>query len=101
MDENKDNNEEIKEYADGWITERKGTDAPMFLKAAFLIIPLGALTYFFFYMHGETFHSERGPLVQGFNKVSQTSDGFMYFVGALILIYLVILIAFAWRKFHD
>ncbi|MBK7704625.1 MAG: hypothetical protein IPN69_15030 [Acidobacteria bacterium] len=100
MDENKENNE-LKEYADGWITERKGTDAPVFLKAAFVIIPLGALTYFFVYMNGETFHSDRGPLVQAFNKATGTANGFMYFVGALIVIYAIILVAFAFKKFKD
>jgi len=100
MDENKENTE-LKEYADGWLTERKGTDAPAFLKAAFVIIPLGALVYFFVYMHGETFHSERGKLVQAFNKVTGTSDGFMYLVGGLILIYAIILILFAFKKFRD
>lgn len=29
--------QEIKEYADGWITERKGTDVPAFLKLAFIL----------------------------------------------------------------
>jgi hypothetical protein len=100
MDENNENNE-IKEYADGWMTERKGTDAPVFLKAAFVIIPIGALTYFFVYMNGETFHSDRGVLVQAFNKATGTANGFMYFVGALILIYAAILIAFALKKFKD
>ncbi|MEZ5427031.1 MAG: hypothetical protein R2747_12235 [Pyrinomonadaceae bacterium] len=99
--EEKQENSEIKEYADGWITERKGTDAPPFLKAAFVIIPLGALTYFFVYMNGETFHSERGPLVEGFNKATGTANGFMYFVGALILIYLGIVALFAFKKFRD
>jgi hypothetical protein len=100
MDENNEK-DELKEYADGWITERKGTDAPIFLKAAFVVIPIGALIYFLVYMNGETFHSDRGPLVQAFNKVTGTADGFMYFVAALILIYAVTLIAFAFRKFKE
>ena len=100
MDENKENNE-IKEYADGWITERKGTDAPVFLKFAFIIIPVGALVYFFVYRHGETFHSERGRLVESFNNTTGTSDSFIYLVGALIAIFAIILISFAFRKFRD
>lgn len=100
MSEDKEK-EELKEYADGWITERKGTDAPMFLKVAFLIIPLGCLTYLFVYMNGETFHSERGPLVAAFNKATGTANGFMYFVAVLILIYLAILVSFAWKKFKE
>lgn len=100
MDENKEN-EELKEYAGGWITERKGTDAPPFLKVAFAIIPLGALTYLLVYMNGETFHSDRGPLVAAFNRVTGTANGFMYFVAALILIYALILVMFAFKKFKD
>ena len=100
MDEKIENNE-IKEYADGWITERKGTDAPMFLKVSFIVIVLGAVAYFFVYMNGETQNADRGPLVEGFNKATGTADGFMYFVVALIVIYAAILVAFAFRKFHD
>ena len=100
MEENNEN-KELKEYADGWMTERRGTDAPMFLKAAFVIIPIGALIYFMVYMNGETFHSDRGPLVTAFNKATGTANGFMYFVGALILIYAAILIMFAFKKFKD
>jgi hypothetical protein len=63
MSENKEQNE-IKEYADGWITERKGTEVPAFLKFAYIIIAGGCLTYLVIYMNGETGHAERGPLVQ-------------------------------------
>ena len=31
----------IKEYADGWITEREGTDIPTFLKFAYIVIAGG------------------------------------------------------------
>ena len=33
--------QDLKEYADGWMTERKGTDAPGFLKLVIPIIGLG------------------------------------------------------------
>ena len=36
----KDVPEDLKEYAGGWMTERKGTDAPAFLKLAFPVIGL-------------------------------------------------------------
>ncbi|HRH44063.1 MAG TPA: hypothetical protein PKY82_20700 [Pyrinomonadaceae bacterium] len=91
-------NEELKEYADGWITERKGTDAPMFLKAAYIVITLGTLSYLFMYMNGEVDNETRGPLVQAFNKVTGTADGFMYFVIALVVIYAIILLSFVWGK---
>ncbi|MCD9185009.1 MAG: hypothetical protein LUM44_01140 [Pyrinomonadaceae bacterium] len=100
MEENKNNNE-IKEYADGWITERKGTDAPIFLKFAYIVISLGCVTYLIVYMNGETTHADRGVLVEAFNKVTGTANGFMYFVAALGLIYAAILIAFVFKKFRD
>ncbi len=100
MDENKENNE-LKEYAGGWMTERKGTDAPIFLKVAFAVISLGALTYLIVYMNGETDHADRGVLVQAFNRATGTANGFMYIVGGLIAIYIIILVIFAFKKFRD
>lgn len=93
--------QEIKEYADGWITERKGTDVPTFLKLAFIVIAGGCLAYFFIYMYGETTHEDRGILVQQFNEVTQSSPALMYIVAALALIYGIIVVSFAWRKFHE
>ncbi len=92
---------EIKEYADGWITERKGTDVPRFLKFAFPVIAGGCLIYLFLYMNGEETHSDRGVLVRAFNAVTGTSNGFMYFVAALAVIFALLLISFAFRKFHE
>ena len=100
MEENKENTE-LKEYADGWMTERRGTDAPIFLKAAFVVISLSCVTYLIVYMNGETNHADRGVIVQAFNRVTGTADGFMYFVAALALLYAAILILFAFRKFRD
>jgi len=90
----------IKEYADGWITERAGTEVPGFLKLAFPVIALGCVAYIFIYMNGETAHSDRGVLVQKFNEVTQSSSGFMYFVGALAVLFAVIVVSFAFRKSH-
>ncbi|MEW6128590.1 MAG: hypothetical protein AB1757_16240 [Acidobacteriota bacterium] len=100
MESSKENTE-IKEYADGWITERKGTDVPMFLKFAFIVIAGGCLTYLFLYMNGEETHSDRGTLVRAFNEVTGTTNGFMYFVAALGIIYGAILVRFTFKKFHE
>ena len=100
MSENKEQNE-IKEYADGWITERKGTDVPMFLKFAFIIIAGGCLTYFLVYMNGEVDHSDRGPLVRLFNAATHAADGLMYAIAAICVVYAVILVVFAFRKFRE
>lgn len=93
--------EELKEYAGGWMTEKRGTDAPIFLKVAFAVITLSCLTYLIVYMNGETDHADRGVLVQAFNKATGTANGFMYVVGGLVFIYICILVAFAFKKFRD
>lgn len=93
--------EEIKEYADGWITERKGTDVPMFLKVAYIFIIGGCLTYLIVFMNGEVNHSERGVLVQAFNAATQSSSGLMYAVAVIGVIYFIIVIGFVFRKFHE
>ena len=100
MAENKEKTE-IKEYADGWITERKGTDVPAFLKFAYIIIAGGCLVYLVLFMNGETGHAERGPLVQMFNTVSQSANGVMYFIAAIGVVYAIILVSFAFKKFHE
>lgn len=100
MDKNKEP-QEIKEYADGWITERKGTDVPTFLKFASIVIAAGCITYFFVYMNSETTHSDRGVLVQRLNEATQSSSALMSLVAALGIIFGIAVIAFAFRKFHE
>lgn len=92
---------ELKEYADGWITEKKGTDVPAFLKLAFPIIGLGATAYITLQMYGDAGHATRGTLVQQFNAVSKTNPALVYTVTAMALVYVVLLVAFAIRKFHE
>ncbi len=92
---------EIKDYADGWISERKGTDVPKFLKLSYIVIALGCLAYFIYYMFGEVNHADRGVLVRELNQATQSSPGFMYFVALLIVIFAVVVAAFAFRKPHE
>lgn len=92
---------EIKQYAEGWITERKGTEVPGFLKLAFPVIALGAAIYFVMYMYGETGHSERGVLVQQMNAATEASGMMMYAVAAMIVVFGVIVVAFSLSKFHE
>jgi len=99
--EHKEENGEIKEYAGGWMTERTNTDAPAFLKAAFVVIAAGCLTYLIVYMNGETTNAERGPLVQAFNAATGSSDMFMYAIAGIGVIYAIALLAFVFRKFED
>jgi hypothetical protein len=100
MAEPKDSNE-VKGYADGWITERKGTDIPAFLKFSYIVIACGCFAYFFLFMNGEVDHSSRGALVRQFNSVTQSSPALMYFVAALIAIFAIITVKFAFSKFHE
>lgn len=93
--------QEIKDYADGWIQERKGTDAPGFLKIAFPIIGLFSTAYLVVYMVGEVEHADRGALVQRFNAVTETSPALMYIVAALALVYVVAVVLFALRAFKE
>ncbi|MGE0885904.1 MAG: hypothetical protein AB7P14_20395 [Blastocatellales bacterium] len=101
MSDSNKSKEDLKEYADGWITERKGTDVPMFLKVAYIFIVGGCLTYLIIYMNGEVNHSDRGVLVRAFNAATQSSSGLMYAVAAIGLIYAAILVVFAFKKFHE
>jgi hypothetical protein len=92
---------EVKDYADGWITERKGTEIPKFLKFSYIVIAAGALAYFMVYMFGEVNHANRGVLVQQFNAATQSSSGFMYFVLALIVVFAAVVVKFAFSKLHE
>jgi len=92
---------DTKSYADGWISERKGTDIPLFLKFAYIVIACGGFAYFLIFMNGEVNHSTRGALVRQFNAVTQSSPALMYFVAALIAIFAIITVTFAFRKRHE
>jgi hypothetical protein len=93
--------QDLKEYADGWMTERKGTDAPGFLKLAFPVIGLGCVAYLVIQMYGDIGHATRGPLVQQFNAATKTSPALMYIVALLALAYVVIVVLFTLRAFHE
>ena len=91
----------IKEYADGWITERADSQIPAFLKLAYIVIAAGSLGYFFIYMYGETNHPDRGPLVRAMNAATEASAGLMYAIAAMIVIFGIIVVAFSFGKHHD
>lgn len=93
--------DEIKEYADGWITERKGTEVPTFLKVAYIFIAGGCLTYLIIYMNGEVNHSERGVLVRLFNAATYSANGLMYTIVGIGVVYALILLTFSFRKGHQ
>jgi hypothetical protein len=88
----------VKDYAGGWISEKKGTEVPGFLKLAFPVIGLSAFAYILLFMNGETGHSERGPLVQQLNQVTGDANVLMYGVAAAALLFVIIVVSFAFRK---
>jgi len=100
-EQEKKGQEELKEYADGWMTERKGTDAPGFLKLAIPIIGLGGVAYLIFQMYGDVGHATRGTLVQQFNAATKTNSTLMYVIALMVLIYVIIVAVFAFRKPHE
>ncbi|MEQ1948245.1 MAG: hypothetical protein ABL995_13715 [Bryobacteraceae bacterium] len=101
--DNPDKTEDLKEYAGGWMVERKNTDVPPFLKAAYVVIGLSCVTYLIVYMNGEVNHAERGVLVRQFNAATESSSTFMYIVAALGLVYVAatVLFAISKSKNHD
>ncbi len=88
----------IKEYAEGWITEREGTEVPGFLKLAFIVIAGGAVTYFLLYMYGDVNNPDRGPLVRALNAATEASGTLMYAVAAMIIVFGIIVVAFSFGK---
>ena len=92
---------DVKEIAGGWITEKKGTDVPAFLKGAYFVIYLGCLIYLIVYMYGEVSHSDRGALVKQFNQTAQTSEGLMYGVAVLTILFFAGMVTFAFSRKHD
>ncbi len=101
MTDEKKGHEDLKEYADGWMTERKGTDAPGFLKLVIPIIGLGGFGYLIFQMYGDVGHATRGSLVQQFNAATKTNPVLMYGIAAMVLVYVAIVAIFAFRKPHE
>src|SRR4051812_35785464 len=91
----------IKDYADGWIMEREGTQVPGFLKLAYIVIAGGALGYFFLYMYGEVNHPDRGHLVRSMNAATEASAGLMYAIAALIVVFGVVVVVFSFAKPHE
>jgi len=89
---------ELHEYAGGWITERKGTSIPGFLKFVSPVIAIAAIVYLFVNINGEVNHSTRGFLVQQLNAVTGAANGFMYVVAGMIAVFVIILATFLFKK---
>lgn len=77
--------EGIHEIAGGWITERRGTPIPGFLKLAYVGFGLFGLYYLFTYWMGETTHATRGSLVSELNQAIGAPAGWWHILLAVIL----------------
>jgi hypothetical protein len=79
---------EIHELAGGWITERKGTSVPPFLKLAYVGFSAFGLAYLFLYAAGEVDHGSRGALVRQLNAASDLpSSAWIAFIAAWLLLF--------------
>ncbi len=87
---------DIHELAGGWITERKGTPVPGFLKLTYVGFCAFGLIYLFSYMAGEVNHATRGPLVKQLNAVmDQPGTPWFALLGTLIAAYTALLLWYA------
>jgi len=93
--------EDLHDYAGGWITERKGTEVPAFLRFVYIFVASGTIVYLLYFIYGETTHDDRGVFVREFNRVTGTSEGLMYFIGALAAVFFIFLVAFAFRRENE
>ncbi len=93
--------DELKDYAGGWIMEKKGTDFPLFLKLAFPVIGLACTAYIVMQMWGDKDHATRGKFVRQFLDATHTSPALQYTVAALALIYVIIMVVFTVRTFKE
>lgn len=90
--------DELKDYAGGWIQEKKGTGVPTFLKFAYIAILLSAVGYIVVYMNGEVNNEDRGALVRQLNSMTGSSDTFMYVIAVIAALHAVVLIMFAFKN---
>lgn len=91
----------LHEIAGGWITERKGTEVPGFLKATYIVVTCCCIGYSFMWINGDAGSSDRGRLVQQFDAATGFSPGVMWFVTFLVVIFALILFKFAFTKHKD
>ncbi|MFN7962787.1 MAG: hypothetical protein U0002_16070 [Thermoanaerobaculia bacterium] len=91
--------DEIHEIAGGWITERKNTPIPGFLKLTYLGFPAFGLYYMFRYWLGETDHATRGPLVAQINQATGAPAGWWHILlGVIFAAYVAGLLWFVFLR---
>jgi hypothetical protein len=93
-----DEQQPLKKYADGWISEKPDSEVPGFLKLAFIVVGLGCVSYFILYINGDVTQPDRGRLVQDLNRSTEPADSLMYVVAGMALFYVLAVLAFVFRK---
>lgn len=88
----------VHELAGGWISERKGTPIPLFLKLSYVGFSIFGIAYLLLYASGEVDHASRGPLVQQINQAMDLpSSGWIGFIAVVLLAFVAGLFAYAFR----
>ncbi len=88
----------VHDIAGGWITEKQGTEVPVFLRVSYVVIASCCVAYLILYMYGETGNEERGALVKQFNLATFTSEPLMYGIAALVALFFIGVSVFAAQK---
>jgi hypothetical protein len=89
---------ELHELAGGWITERKGTPVPAFLKLTYVGFCVFGVVYLLLYGAGEVAHATRGPLVQQLNALTgQPGAAWFGLLLVLLVAYTAGLLVYALR----
>ncbi len=89
---------ELHELAGGWITERKGTPVPTFLKLTYVGFCVFGVVYLLMYSAGEVQHATRGPLVQQLNALTgQPGMAWLGFLALLLVVFAAGLLTYALR----
>jgi len=87
---------QIHELAGGWITERKGTVVPGFLKLTYVGFCAFGLVYLVRYWQGELGHETRGPLVQQANALAELpGSAWLAVIGGCVVLFTLGLLWFA------
>ena len=88
-----------KRYADGWITERKGTEVPVFLKLAYIVIAC-ALRRLLLHLHVRRSQPCRTRAAGAASSMPPPKPParLMYAVAALVVIFGIIVVVFAFAQ---
>jgi len=90
---------EVKEHAGGWITERKGTKVPGFLKLSYVGFSLFGIVYLFLYRMGEVAHGARGAFVRELNQSMDVPPGpFIALLAACVILFVAGLLMFTFSS---